>query len=196
MSDKKVLTYAPSLVKVKLFGLAMEGFSPDGVADIERQEGATTFRKAMDGSRTAFVDRYATYRVSVHLLQTSPTNTWLHQLYKLYQKAGIEFKMPISIEDKSSGREFDTFSATDVFFDEEPSTNYTSQSEVTTWTFICHDGNYNRMGSADTYEVAEKLQYLFSALSTAESLGINLESIKDTTSQMLDTLSETVFSKF
>lgn len=196
MSDKKVLTYAPSLVKVKLFGLAMEGFSPDGVADIERQEGATTFRKAMDGSRTAFVDRYATYRVSVHLLQTSPTNTWLHQLYKLYQKAGIEFKMPISIEDKSSGREFDTFSATDVFFDEEPSTNYTSQSEVTTWTFICHDGNYNRMGSADTYEVAEKLQHLFSALSTAESLGINLESIKDTTSRMLDTLSETVFSKF
>lgn len=196
MSERKVLTYAPSMVKVTLFGLAMEGFSPDGVADIEREEGATTFRKAQDGSRTAFTDRYATYRVSVHLLQTSPTNTWLHQLYKLYQKVGVEFKMPINIEDRSANRKFDTFSATDVFFDQEPSTMYTNQSEVTTWTFICHDGNYNRMGSADTYDIAEKLGYLFSALGLMESLGLNLDSLADTASDMLDSLNENILSRF
>ena len=126
MSDYRVITYAPSLVRVKLFGINLDGFSPDGVVDIERDEGATTFRKAMDGSRTAFVDRYGTYRVSIHLMQTSPTNTWLHQLYKVYQKIGVEFKIPIEIEDKSNNSDKSTFAATDVFFESEPSTNYTS----------------------------------------------------------------------
>lgn len=196
MSEKKVLSYAPSLVKVTLFGLELTGFSPDSVVDIERVEGATTFKKAMDGSRTAYVDRYGTYRVSAHLLQTSPTNTWLHEIYKLYQKAGVEFKMPLSVEDRSSSSQFDTFSATDVFFDEEPSTIYSNQTEYTTWSFICHDGIYNRYGSVETYDVAEKLTYLFQALGTLESLGLSLSSISQTTGDMIDSLNQSILSRF
>lgn len=196
MSTQRVLSYAPSLVRVKLFGINIDGFSPDGVVDIDRVEGATTFEKAMDGSRTAYVDRYGTYRVSIHLLQTSPSNTWIHQLYKLYQKMGVEFKMPIDVENKGNSADRPDFTAVDVFFEEEPSTRYTNGVETTTWTFICHDGKYNRFGSIETYEIAEKLQYLFQALDLAESFGLGLQEMSDITGQMLDKLSETVFDRF
>jgi hypothetical protein len=196
MSTQRVLSYAPSLVRVKLFGINIDGFSPDGVVDIERLEGAATYKKAMDGSRVVFNDRFGTYRVSVHLLQASPSNTWLHQLYKLYQKMGVEFKMPIDIQNKGNSSDRPDFTAVDVFFEDEPATRYTNGAETTTWTFLCHDGKYNRLGSIETYEIAEKLQYLFQALDLAESFGLGLQEMSDITGQMLDNLSETIFSRF
>ena len=184
--NTEVYTYAPSKVEVTLFGLPIDGFSRDNVVSIERTEGATTFRKAQDGSRTAFVDRYGTYRVTVSLMQSSTSNTWLHQLYKVYQKLGQEFKMPINIKDKSNQSDRSTFAATDVFFEDEPSTNYTSGAEITTWTFICHDGRYSRIGAVDSYPLAEKLSLLFTALDFADSFGFDLDELGDITSTMLD----------
>lgn len=186
--SKRVISYVPSLVRVKLFGMHVEGFSPEGIADIERTENATTTRKATDGSRTAFVDRYATYRVSIHLMQASPSNTWLHQLFKVYQKVGVEFKIPLDIDDKSDGSDFSTFSAVDVFFETEPSTSYTSTGDaVTTWTFECHDGKYARYGAYSDNDVVEKLTYLFEILDTAEKFGFGLEELAVTTENMLST---------
>lgn len=186
--SKRVISYAPSLVRVKLFGMNVECFSPEGIADIERTENATTTRKATDGSRTAFVDRYATYRVSIHLMQASPSNTWLHQLFKVYQRLGVEFKIPIDIDDKSDDSDFSTFSAVDVFFETEPSTSYTSTGDaVTTWVFECHDGKYSRHGAYSDNDVVEKLSYLFEILDTAEMFGVSLDELLVTTETILET---------
>lgn len=179
-------TYAPSKVKVTLFGLPLEGFSKDNIVSIERLDGSVTFRKAMDGSRTGFTDRYGSYRVTISLMQSSPSNTWIHQIYKVFQKLGAEFKIPLSVSDGSNHSDLDTFSGTDVFFEDEPSTNYTNGSETTTWTFVCHDGRYSRVGAIESYDIAEKLKYLFTALDFADSLGFNLEELGDITSSMLD----------
>lgn len=192
----EVYSYAPSAVKVSVFGLAVEGFSKDSVVNIERLEGSMSYRKANDGCRTAFLDRYGTYRVTVHLMQSSPSNTWLHQLYKVFQKLGSESKIPLTVHDGSNETDLDVFAATDVFFDDEPSTVYSSGPEVTEWTFICHDGRYTRVGAVDTYQLAENLSYLFAALDVADSLGFDLEELGEMTSSMLEKTKQVVSNLF
>lgn len=196
MSANRVITYAPSMVKVKLFGINIDGFAADGVVDIERDEGATTFRKAMDGSRTGFSDRYGTYRVTLHLMQTSPSNTWIHQLYKVYQKIGVEFKMPLDIEDLSNNSGKPSFAGTDVFFENEPSTSYSNAGTVTSWSFIVHDGRYNRLGSLETYDVVEKIQMLMAVLDFSDSIGLPLEEMAQTTATMLDKVNLDIINMF
>ena len=53
---KYLNSYVPSQVRCKIFGIPIEGFSESNIVDIERENDVTTFRKAMDGSRTAFKD--------------------------------------------------------------------------------------------------------------------------------------------
>ena len=99
---KYLNSYVPSQVRCKIFGIPIEGFSESNIVDIERDNDVTTFRKAMDGSRTAFKDKYGSYRLTFHVNQTSEANTWLHLLFKLYQKTNVEFKMPIEVEERMS----------------------------------------------------------------------------------------------
>jgi len=82
---KYLNSYVPSQVRCKIFGIPIEGFSESNIVDIERENDVTTFRKAMDGSRTAFKDKYGSYRLTFHVNQTSEANTWLHLLFKLYK---------------------------------------------------------------------------------------------------------------
>ena len=58
-------SYVPSLVKVRLFGIELEGLSKESFVTIERIDPTNTFRKALDGNRTVFIDKYATYRVQL-----------------------------------------------------------------------------------------------------------------------------------
>ena len=90
-------SYVPSLVKVRLFGIELEGLSKESFVTIERIDHTNTFRKALDGNRTVFIDRYATYRVTINVSQVSETNEFLHTIYKLYLKTGANFKMPLEI---------------------------------------------------------------------------------------------------
>ena len=186
MAISKVATYAPSLVRVQLFGIPIEGFAPDAVVSIERDEPVSTTRKAIDGSRTVFVDNNGTYRVTISLLQTSPSNTWLHQLFKVYSKIGVELIMPITIDDKSNATGSSVFFCTDTFFESEPSTKYSNQAEVTEWVFLCHNAQYDRVGSIQTYDLAEQLRSLFAALQFANAFNVNLGELMDVTEIMLE----------
>ena len=51
-------SYVPSKVEVKIFGIELVGLAKDSFISIERIDNSLTFRKAMDGSHTAFVDEY------------------------------------------------------------------------------------------------------------------------------------------
>ena len=75
-------SYVPSATRVKLFGINVEGFGTTNLFEIERDAPATTFRKAMDGSHTAFIDKYGSYRINVYVMQSSEANTWLHLIFK------------------------------------------------------------------------------------------------------------------
>lgn len=188
MAFKKVATYAPSTVRVQLFGIPIEGFSKDGVVSIDREESASTSRKALDGSRSVFVDNNPTYVVSITLMQTSPSNTLLHQLFKIHSKIGGDIVIPITIDDKSNGTDRNMFFCMDTFFATEPSTKYSNQSEVTTWTFNCHNAQYERIGSIETYDIVEQLKHLMSAISIANQFNINYMELADITEIMLEKL--------
>lgn len=188
-------TYVPSLVDVSIFGVKLKGFSSTNIVDIERDLPANTFRKAQDGSRTAFRDRYASYRVTIHLDQTSESNTLLHLIFKLYQKTNVEFKMPITITEKNNfgGTKF---SAVDCFFDTEATTNFMDESSEKTWTFICHNANYSQAGTYEDSEYIESFRSVVRMLETAEAVGLDLGGFKDKLIDSAETIFETAKSKF
>lgn len=47
-------TYRPDLIECTLFKLKIEGFSPESVVTINKEEATNTVRKAMDGTCSAF----------------------------------------------------------------------------------------------------------------------------------------------
>lgn len=190
MSD--VITYIPSLTKVSLFGILLGDFSPEDIVRIERVEGATRSRKAQDGSRVLVLDKYGTYRVTVTLFQNSSTNTWLHLIYKLYQAMANNLAMPLDVS--YAGRS--TFTSTDVYFEDEPTVNYTSGVEVMVWTFICHNGSYNITGLGDNNEYVLKLQSLVRAIELLSGIFPDMNGLVSMTEKMIKTTSKNLFGMF
>lgn len=172
MSDLK--SYIPSQVSCSIFGIAIEGFASDTVVDIERLEPATTYRKAMDGSLTAFLDRFGTYRVSFHLEQTSESNTILHLIFKIYEMTGINLAMPLMVQDKSGTT---SFISVDTFFEVEAPSNFAQESDKAVWSFICHNASYTKGGNGDSQAMYKKIQSVMTFLTTVNSVtrGLGLD---------------------
>lgn len=166
----KLLTYVPHAVKVKIFGVAVEGYTQDNIFDIERDSAATTFRKAQDGSHTAFLDKYGSYRVVIYVAQSSESNTWLHLLFKFYQKLGLEFKMPIEIEDGSGGLKF---TSVDTFFELEPRIGRGREAGTVEWTFICHNASYSIEGNGESSQLQETLSGIVRLIELSGLVGID-----------------------
>lgn len=179
-------TYIPSSVKVSLFGIPVSGFSNSNIVSIERIDNATTFRKAMDGSQTAFMDKYGSYRVTIHLNQTSESNTWLHLLFKLYLRVGVEFKMPLMIEEKipNGGS---TFTSLDTFFETEPNTIFNSSLETKPWVFICNNASYVQQGTQTSNELIEAIQLIIRAIELSQNFGFDLSDMQDSLVNSIET---------
>lgn len=173
-------TYIPSEISCSIFGIEIQEFSTDSVVDIERLEAATTFRKAMDGSGTAFLDRYGTYRVTIHLEQTSESNTILHLIFKIYAMTGINLAMPLIITDRAGST---TFTSVDTFFENESPSNFGAESGTSTWTFLCHNAAYTKGGNGESQAMYAKLQSILAFVSTVQSvtkgLGLNVTALED-----------------
>lgn len=173
-------TYIPSEISCTIFGIAIEEFSSESVVDIERLEAATTFRKAQDGSGTAFLDRYGTYRVTIHLEQTSESNTILHLIFKIYAMTGINLAMPLMITDRAGST---TFISVDTFFENESPSNFGAESGTSTWTFICHNAAYTKGGNGESNAMYAKLQSIVGFVSTVQAvtngLDLDLTALKD-----------------
>lgn len=180
-----IYSYVPSLVKCRLFGIELEGLSKDSIVTIERVDNVTTFRKAMDGSNTAFVDKYGSYRVTFHINQTSSSNEWLHLLFKLYQKVGVNLKIPLEVEEKVSqgGTKFTAF---DCFFENEATTEFGSDAVDKSWVFVCHNGTYTQKGTVDAGAIVDAMQSIIRLIELSSSAGIDLSSLSGKLESGLD----------
>lgn len=156
-------SYVPSKVEVKIFGIELVGLAKDSFISIERIDNSLTFRKAMDGSHTAFVDEYGTYRVTINLSQVSESNEFLHIIQKLYTITRGNVKMPLTISEKSSKAGVlgaTSFLSLDTFFENEPSSEYGADVGARSWVFICNNAHYAVRGTSDTGLIADSLRYV------------------------------------
>lgn len=172
-------TYIPSAIKCRVFGIELEGLSKDTIVTIERQEPLYSFRKAQDGSQVAFTDSVATFRVTMYVEQVSPSNEFLHTLYKLQEKVGANLKMPVSvIEDRKGGGT--AFTAFDCFFEAEPMAEFTEDSTSRQWTFICHNASYTLRGTNDAGFLTDALRGIIRVIELAQAADIDLTVIEET----------------
>lgn len=171
-------SYVPSQLKCRIFGVELRGLSRDSMVSIERIDPTHTFRKAMDGSHTAFIDSYGSYRVTINVEQVSESNEFLHTLYKLQQRAGINLKMPLTVEEviSNGGSQFQSF---ETFFESEPNSEYSSESSTRSWTFVCHNASYSLKGSVGSSSITEALRATIRMIELSEAAGIDLSNIED-----------------
>ena len=170
-------SYVPSAVKCRIFGVELNGLSKDSIVSIERIGEVSTFRKAQDGSHTAFNDFHGTYRVTINIEQGSESNDFLHTVFKLHQRSGLNLKIPLHVEEKSKngGTSFTSF---EVFFENEPRREFTNESGSVEWSFICNNGSYFVRGTSDTGFLTEALRATIRLIEFSESLGLDLSDIE------------------
>ena len=169
-------SYVPSAISVSLFGVDVEGFAEDEAVLIEKEKETVSLTVAQDGTATANLDKTSAYRVTVSLASTSPTNTWFHLIYKLYERYGIEFRMPLYMVDKNGDT---TFFATEVFFENIPSVNKGKTLATHQWVFLCINPSYTIGSGVNPDQLIKTLHMLDSALRVADTFGIDLTSFKD-----------------
>lgn len=171
-------SYAPSLVKCRVFGVELTGLSKDTFISIERMESANTFRKSMDGGHTAFIDSSGSYRLTISIEQVSESNEFLHTIFKLQQRAGLNLKIPVSVEEVTAygGTQFNSF---ETFFESEPNADFNSESVARQWVFICHNASYNLKGNTDASFITDGLRATIRMIELSEAAGIDLSNIED-----------------
>lgn len=188
-------TYVPSLVKCFVFGVELVGISKDSIVTIEREESVYTFRKAQDGSQVAFVDNNPTYRVSIFLDQTSSSNEFLHTIFKLHERSGVNLKIPLAINEgvQSGGTQFSSY---DCFFETEPMSEFTSDTTTREWVFICHNSSYTLRGTANRVFLTGALSATIRLIEMSDSFGIDLSNIENEIARGADFLQEQLKSLF
>ena len=168
-------SYVPSAVEASLFGIEIKGYTPDEAILIEKEEATVSLTFAQDGSATANLSKSSPYRVSISLQSTSATNTWFHLIYKLYERYGVDFKMPLYITDKNGDT---SFFATEVFFENIPSVNKNKEVATHIWTFLCVNPSFTIGSNVDPDQIVQTLHMLYSALRVADMFGVDLSSFK------------------
>ena len=104
---KKILgSYRPDAIECSFFGIKIEGFTPDNAVTISKDEPTNTVRKAQDGSCTAFLEGNPTYKVVIHLQQSSGANDWIYLIHEICEKYGTTIKMPLLVKDLSGNTYF------------------------------------------------------------------------------------------
>lgn len=188
-------SYVPSAVKVKIFGIVLDSLAKDDFVTIERIDEVTTFREAPDGTRTAFLNKFGTYRVSINVEQTSPDNEWLHLLFKLYQKSGINIMMPLEVSE-SVAEGGTTFVSLDTFFEVESSSIFSSTTTPKHWVFICHNASYIQRGTSEGFAMADTLQTIVSLIELSENFDLDLSSIQNKITDTYNNVSDKLKNLF
>lgn len=178
-------SYIPSSIKCKVFGVELVGLSKDSIVTIERIAEVSTFRKAQDGTHTAFTDSYGSYRVTFYIEQVSESNDFLHTIFKLHQRAGLNLVIPLDVEERipSGGTRFTSF---DTFFETEPMTEFTSASGARQWTFICNNASYRLNGTKESGFLTDSLRATIRLIELSQSAGIDLSNIEDMIDRGID----------
>ena len=164
-------TYVPSDVDANILGITIEGWADGEFINISPESPSFTFKRAMDGTTQATLNKFQTYSVKFTLHQSSPSNTWLHLVYKLFRRYGLAFAMPLLIRDKSGST---TFFATDVWIEKEPDSSFGTSLGTSTWEFRCNNASYTKGGNGDNSLVVEIISAVTAAITIAGNLGVDL----------------------
>ena len=188
-------SYVPSLVKCRVFGVELHGLSKDMLVTIERLDNLTSFRKAQDGSNTAFIDKYGSYRVTFHIEQVSESNEFLHTIFKLHERFGQNIKIPISVaeEMKTGGTQFNAF---DSFFEIEPTSEFTNVSGSRQWVFVCHNASYSLKGTTETARLTQALRATIRLIELSNAAGIDLSNLEEQIRAGVDIIEEKLKTLF
>ena len=170
-------TYTPSLVKCSLFGVELKGLSKESFITIERVDSPVTFRKAQDDSHAAFTNNGGSFRVTINVEQVSESNDFLHTIYKLHQRAGLNLKIPIMITE-NKGLKNILFAGFETFFETEPTSTFSSESSVREWTFICNNANYQVKGTAASSFITSALRSTIRMIELSQAAGIDMTNIE------------------
>ena len=170
-------SYAPSAIKCKVFGVELVGLSKDSIVTIERIDQVNTFRKAQDGTHTVFTDFYGSYRVTFNIEQVSESNDFLHTVFKLHKRYGLNLVIPLDVEERAAngGTRFTSF---DTFFETEPMSEFTSESGSRQWVFICNNASYSLAGTADSGFLTDSLKATIRLIELSQAAGIDLSNIE------------------
>ena len=174
--SKSLFTYEASAVKVSVFGIEIKGLIADGFVTIERTSPVTSTKKAMDGSGTASIDPFGSFKVTLKIGASSESNTLLDLIYRVYIKSGANLRMPLIITDKNSGS---TFTSLDTLFDGDPTKNYSQKSMPYDWVFQCENPSNSYIGYDDDTSLLSSLQRVLDFIDIAGSVGLDLNSISD-----------------
>lgn len=162
--------YRPSAVDISLFGVSTELMSDDVFARIEEIDVTSKVKRSMGSSSMIITDSETPYRVTINLSSASGSNLWIHLLYKIYVKYGADFKMPLSIKDKSGDT---SFFSSNTYFEGLPPTELGTGLTQSSWSFICFTPSFTKGGNTPPHQIVETLQMLDSVLSAADSFGID-----------------------
>ena len=179
----KVATYAPSEFKLSILGADVIGFSNGVFASLERTDPVFGYRRAIDGRVNVFIKKNATRRLTFTIERTSPSNTWIHLLFNLFTEYGISFKIPIFFKDQSGET---SFFATECYFEEEPTINFSEDVDGVTWTIVCFDGKPVIGGNVADSDSSKAINLIQNALSISSLVGVDLSSLKNKASEYIE----------
>ena len=187
----KLKTYQASRVTASIFGITIKGFVADNFLSIERQSPATSTRKAIDGSGTAFIDQHGTFKVTLRLDQISESNSVLDLIYRVYMKSGSNLRMPLIITDGNSGT---TFTSMDTLFDGDPPTSFGATPQQYEWVFQCESPTNSISGYVEDDILITSLQRVIDFVDMAETLGVDTTAISDKITSSVSSLTNRVSS--
>ena len=124
-------------------------------------------------------------QVTLHIEQVSESNDFLHTIFKLHKKAGLNLVIPLDVEERipSGGTRFTSF---DTFFETEPMTEFTSASGARQWTFICNNASYQLNGTKDSSFLTDSLRATIRLIELSQSAGIDMSNIEDMIDRGID----------
>jgi hypothetical protein len=186
---QNLFTYQASQVRASIFGITIRGFVADSFITISSQSPSTSIKKAMDGSGTANIDPFGSYKVNLRLDSSSESNTLLDLIYKVYMKSGYNLRIPLIITDPNGGN---VFTSLDTLFDTHPDINYSTKSQPLDWSFRCENPIVSIGGYNDDTTLYSSLQRVVDFLDTAKAVGLDLTAIEDKLAESVDAMSQKI----
>lgn len=98
----KVQTYNPKQVLIALGNHSVTGYADDSFINVEKNGDGTVKKVGCDGEIVRAIDPDKSYKVTLSLLQTSPSSKFLQQQFDRDQKDG-EGIFPVLIKDLKGG---------------------------------------------------------------------------------------------
>lgn len=157
----EILNYCPDEVNVLAVGfIPITGFTDGSFVRVEKLAPPFTLHESADGVVTRIYNKSDTYRITLTLMSTSPSNdvlTKLWQLDELTQKG----KFPLLIKDAGGS---DLFFSTTTWVDALPVMDKSVEINDRTWSLVCSQGFINIGGSGETGIINDLINIAASAL--------------------------------